>query len=86
MKKSINQLARESRIVSQKGKQKKKILLFVANRNSCKEVYEDILKRNILENKVVFDYISWQDILLQLKNLQVTDPYYGVIIVDVMAL
>lgn len=75
IKKSINQLARESRIVSQKGKNKRKILLFVADRNSCKEVYADILKRNILESDVAFGYISLQDLLLQLKKLSVIDPY-----------
>jgi hypothetical protein len=84
--KSINQLARESRIVSQKGKHKKKILLFIADRKTCKEVYEDILPRNILESNVDFGYISWQDILLQLKNLHIIDPYYQVIIKDIIAL
>lgn len=86
MKKSINQLARESRIVSQKGKHKKKILLFIADRHSCKEIFENILQRNILENNVEFGYISWQDILFQLKNLHVTDSYYQVIINDIIAL
>ena len=86
MKKSINQLARESRIILQKGSNKKKILLFVADRNSCKEVYADIIKRNILESNVAFGYISWQDFLLQLKKLNVTDPYHQVIINDVIGL
>ncbi|MBU8878256.1 hypothetical protein BGM26_04545 [Bacillus sp. FJAT-29790] len=86
MKKSINQIARESRIISQKGNNKKKVLLFVADRESCKEVYTDILKRNIIESEVAFGYISWQDFLLQLKKLKVTDPYHQVIINDVIAL
>ncbi|MGG3235634.1 NERD domain-containing protein [Priestia flexa] len=86
MKTSINQLARESRIISQKGNNKKKVLLFVADRESCKEVYTDIQKRNIIESKVAFGYISWQDFLLQLKKLKVTDPYHQVIINDVIAL
>lgn len=85
-KKSINQLARESRIVLQKGSNKKKILLFVADRNSCKEVYADILTRNIIDSNVAFGYISWQDFLFQLKRLNVTDPYHHVIINDVIAL
>ena len=42
---SINQLARGSRIVSQKGSHKKKILLFVADRHSCKEIYK--VRKNI---------------------------------------
>lgn len=86
MKKSINQLARESRIISQRGNNKEKVLLFVADRKSCKEVYMDIQKRNILESEVAFGYISWQDFLLQLKKLKVTDPYHEVIINDVIAL
>jgi len=44
MKTNINQLARESRIISQKGNNKKKVLLFVADRESCKEVYTNIQK------------------------------------------
>lgn len=86
VKKSINQLARESRIISQKGNNKKRVLLFIADRNSCKEVYVDILKRNILESNVAFGYISWQDFLLQLKKLEITDPYHQVIINDVIGL
>ena len=39
MQNSINQLARGSRICS-KGADKKKILLFVADRHSCKEIYK----------------------------------------------
>lgn len=86
LKNSINQLARESRIVSKKGINKKKILLFVADRNYCREVYEDVLQRNIIEKNVIFGYISWQDILLQLRKLRVIDIYHRVIINDVIAL
>lgn len=86
MKQSMNQLARESRIISQKGKNKKKILLFIANRNSCKKVYADIQNRNILERNVSFGYISWQSFLHQLKKLKTTEPYHQVIINDVIAL
>nr|WP_263324351.1 hypothetical protein [Neobacillus sp. Marseille-Q6967] len=86
MKLSINQLARESRIISRRGQHKKKLLLFVADRKSCREVYENILGRGIIEGGVALSYISWQDILLQLKQLQVTDPYHQVIIGDIIAL
>ncbi|WHZ02566.1 hypothetical protein QNH48_27100 [Neobacillus sp. YX16] len=84
--KSINQLARESRIVSRKGQDKNKLLLFIADRKSCKDVYVDISARGIIEKDVAFGYISWQDILLQLKNLQVADPFHQVMIQDIIAL
>ncbi len=86
MKQSINQLARESRIVSRKGQHKKKLLLFIADRKSCKEVYDDICSRDILEKDVVLGYISWQEILNQLKRIQVADPFHQLVIQDIIAL
>ncbi|MFV8830222.1 hypothetical protein [Alkalihalobacterium sp. APHAB7] len=86
LRKSINQLARESRIISQKGRQKKKLLLLIADRSACKNIYEDVIERNILEADVAFAYISWQEILIQLKKLPISEPYYQVIINDVMTL
>lgn len=86
MRKSIHQLARESRIISRKGNNKKKILLFIADRHSCKEVYEDILKRGILESDVLFGCAPWQNFLFHLKKLKEADPYHQVIINDVIAL
>lgn len=83
---SLNQLARESRIISQKGHHKNKLLLFIADRKSCKEVYQDITDRDIIEKDVVLGYISWQDILLQLKNLHLTDLFHQLIIQDIIAL
>jgi hypothetical protein len=86
MKHSINQLARESRIVSRKGLHRKKLLLFIADRKSCKEVYDDICSRDILEKDVVLGYISWQEILNQLKRIQVADPFHQLVIQDIIAL
>ncbi|MDR7079552.1 hypothetical protein J2Y03_004610 [Neobacillus niacini] len=83
---SINQLARESRIIARKGKHKNKLLLFIADRRSCKEVYEDIIARDIIENDVVLGYISWQEILLQLKNLQLTNPFHQIVVQDIISL
>ncbi|MFJ5762273.1 hypothetical protein ACIQAA_24750 [Neobacillus sp. NPDC093182] len=83
---SSNQLARESRIVARKGKQKHKLLLFIADRKSCKEVYEDVIARDIIEKDVVLGYISWQEILLQLKSLKHTDPFHQIIVQDIIAL
>jgi hypothetical protein len=73
---SLNQLARESRIISRKGQHKNKLLLFIADRKSCKEVYVDLSDRKIIEKGVMLGYISWQDFLHQLKNLRLTNPFH----------
>lgn len=83
---SINQLARESRILVRKGQGKQKLLLFIAERKACKEVYENIICRGIIEQGVVFGYVSWQDILRELKQLVLTDAYQQVIIKDLVNL
>ena len=83
---SKNQLSRESRIVSRKGAGKTKILLFIANSESCRTVYEDLTKRNIISNDVQLAYISWQSILVELKKLKLDDRYYQVIIDDLISL
>lgn len=84
--KSMNQLARESRIISKKGRNKKKILLFIADRQFCKEVYANISNRNIVEKDVAFGYISWQEILCQLEKLTLTNPFHQLILKDTIAL
>lgn len=84
--KSRNQLARESRIVSKNGAGKTKILLFIADSASCREVYEDVSDRNIIENDVWFGYISWQSILSQMQALKLDNPFYQIIIEDIISL
>ena len=66
---SKNQLARESRIVSRKGEGKTKILLFIANSEACRKVYNNVVTRNIISNDVQLAYITWQSILIELENL-----------------
>ena len=83
---SKNQLSRESRIVSRKGECKTKILLFIANRESCRNVYNDVVNRNIISNDVQLAYISWQTILVELEKLKLDDRYYRVIIDDLISL
>lgn len=61
--KSYNQLARQSRIISKKGAGKEKILLFTAPDRECSEVYNSVKKRDILEDDVLFGYVSWESIL-----------------------
>ena len=83
---SKNQLSKESRIVSRKGEGKTKILLFIANGEPCRTVYEDVTKRNIISNDVQLAYISWQSILVELEKLKLDDRYYQVIIDDLLSL
>lgn len=83
---SKNQLSRESRIVSRKGASKTKILLFIANSESCRKVYNNAVNRNIISNDVQLAYISWQSILVELKKLKLDDRYYQVIIDDLISL
>lgn len=80
--KSINQLSRESRIVLRAGDNKNKILLFVADGESCREVYKNIKTRNIIEKNVELAYISWQSILHGLENLKIYNAYEKVIVSD----
>ncbi|MBT2686019.1 hypothetical protein [Bacillus sp. ISL-37] len=83
---SINQLARESRILARKGQGKQKLLLFIADRKACKDTYRNIVERGIIEQGVDFGYVSWQDILKELKQLVITDVYQQVIVQDLIDL
>ncbi|WP_087031361.1 hypothetical protein [Trichococcus palustris] len=83
---SRNQLSRESRIVSRHGAGKTKILLFIANSDSCRTVYDDVLNRKIISNDVTLAYISWQSILVELEKLKLDNRYYQVIIDDLISL
>lgn len=83
---SVNQLARESRILSRKGQGKQTLLLFIADRKACKNVYENIVQRGIIEQGVDFGYVSWQEILRELKHLVITDVYQQVLVQDLIDL
>jgi len=85
-KPSKNQLSKESRIVSRRGAGKTKILLFIANSDACRPVYENVTKRNIISNDVLLGYISWQNILVELEKLELENPYHQVIIKDLIVL
>lgn len=80
--KSNNQLARESRIISRSGKSEHKILLFVADSEDCRKVYKNVKSRDIIEDNVELAYISWQNILLGLENLNISNVYEKVIVSD----
>jgi hypothetical protein len=85
-KESIQQLARESRIISRKGNNKDKILIFIADQQACIDVYNDVIKREIIEEDVNLVYISWQNILESLKSLYTHNEYEKIIINDLVEL
>lgn len=80
--KSINQLSREARIISRLGNNKSKILIFVAKDRECRDVYEKIKARKIIEKDVELAYISWQSILHGLESLKIDNVYEKVIVSD----
>lgn len=85
-KESIQQLARESRIISRKGNNKDKILIFIADQQACIDVYNDVIQRDIIEDDVNLVYISWQSILESLKSLHICNEYEKIIINDLVKL
>lgn len=84
---SKNQLARESRIVRQWcPSNKKPFLLFIANESECASICNDVKSRAILEPGVELGYISWQEILNQLSQIQARELYQQQILTDVVSL
>ena len=61
-------------------------MLFIADSASCRRVYEDVLDRNIIEADVSFGFISWQSILSQMQALKLDNPFYQIIIEDIISL
>lgn len=84
--KSRNQLARESRMVSQWGKEKVKLLLFLADQQCCQPVYEDVKGRGIIEKDVAFGYFTWQDVLKALKKIDGLSDFEQVVVDDLIVL
>lgn len=83
---SSNQLARESRIVSRKGGKKKKLLILIANSSSCRDIYEDTIKENVIEKDVGLGYVTWQALLNELSKLKLDNEFYNLIIEDLIKL
>ena len=83
---SIQQLARESRIISKKAGNREKILIFIADQQSCIDVYNDVCKRNIIKGDVNLVYISWQQILDTLQHLNTDNEYEKLMINDLIDL
>lgn len=84
---SDNQLSRESRIVRDiAGPFKKAFLVLVASDRDCTEIICDVTGRNLIEDSVELGYISWQDVLLILKQQHSGDALHTCILEDMVAL
>ncbi len=83
---SRQQLARESRILSNKGMKKDKILIFIADEASGISVYQNTISRNIIAESVHLAVISWQDILIALKQNCYGNKFEQLIIKDLQTL
>ncbi|MGM9606127.1 MAG: hypothetical protein ACI3XJ_01340 [Oscillospiraceae bacterium] len=84
---SHNQLARESRMVRQWcPAHKKPYLIFIAHESECAPICNNVKARAILEPGVELGYVSWQEILNQLSQVEATEPYQRLILSDLVSL
>lgn len=82
---SYNQLSREARALNHISKEKSKLLILLADELSCNRIYQNVKKRKIISG-VELGYISWQNVLISLKNSQDLNPYEQVITKDLIQL
>lgn len=84
---SCNQLARESRIVRQWcPPNKKPFLVFVADESECAAICNNVKSRSILQQGVELGYVSWQEILSQLCQIEASEPYHQLVLDDITSL
>lgn len=83
---SCNMLARESRVLSEKGKGKTKVLLFLADNASCRKVYEDAVKDGIIADDVLLGHLSWKTVYYLMQGMKLENPFYQLIIEDIKSL
>lgn len=88
---SINQLAKESRILNSKIKSNNKLalLILIAPEDKCSLICNDVFKRDIIEDGIEFGYLSWEEILECLKQILMSNKlnhYERIIINDLIAL
>ena len=79
---SVNQLSREARVLRLVGSGKKKLLLLLADDLSCAKTIQGI---KVIDG-VKLGYISWQEVLIQLKKLTELNDFEQLIIADVIEL
>lgn len=79
---SFNQLSREARILCLVGADKKKLLLLLADDLACAETIQGI---KIIDG-VQLGYLSWQEVLIQLKGLTKLNSFEQLVVDDIIEL
>ncbi len=79
---SFNQLSREARILRMVGADKKKLLLLLADDLACAEIIQGI---KIIDG-VRLGYLSWQEVLIQLKKLTELNDFERLVVADIIEL
>lgn len=86
LEKSQHQLSREARIIDKRGGTKNKVLIFIASSSSCRSVYDDTIRRNLISRNVELGYISWQKLYDELQCLHIDNEFHRLIINDLINL
>jgi hypothetical protein len=68
---SINQLVRYSRLVDRLNREDSKFLIFLAPFKTVYEI-EDVMKNRTITSNVSLGYLSWENILEELKSIDVS--------------
>ncbi|MCM1124264.1 MAG: hypothetical protein NC416_16905 [Eubacterium sp.] len=79
---SRNQLSREARVLRFVGADKKKLLLLLADDLACAET----VRGTKMIDGVQLGYLSWQEVLIQLKGLTELNNFEQLIVADIIEL
>lgn len=79
---SNNQLSREARVLRMVGSDKKKLLLLLADDLACAK----IISRTKVIDGVKLGYLSWQEVLIQLKKLTGLNDFEQLVAADLIEL
>lgn len=79
---SFNQLSREARVLRLVGSDKKKLLLLLADDLACAKTIQGI---KVIDG-VQLGYLSWQEVLIQLRGLTELNDFEQLVVADIMAL
>lgn len=79
---SVNQLSREARVLRLVGSDKKKLLLLLADDLACAKTIQGI---KVIDG-VKLGYFSWQEVLIQLKELTELNDFEQLVIADIIKL
>lgn len=79
---SFNQLSREARILRLLGLDRKKLLLLLADDLVCAKTIQGI---KVIDG-VQLGYLSWQEVLIQLRELTELNDFEQLVVTDIMNL